>query len=142
MIRKYLPTFGDLCDRLSIVLLKQIFLPELRGSYKDEAGDIMHDINEALEQVHEDLSYRLTAVDIHAIVMLTLVNREIWLNEAAARKGNGTDDARLRLTHSINGIRAKAKNILSERMGERVDKKVDAYAADLPSEYGAWDVWK
>jgi hypothetical protein len=135
MNRKYLPTFAELVDRLSIVLLKQIFLPELRGAYKDEAGDIMHDLNECRGVV-------LTAVDLHAIIMLALVNREIWLNEAAARKGGGADDSRLRFTHSINGIRSKAKNILSERRGDRMDMKVDSYAADLPSEYGEWDVWK
>jgi hypothetical protein len=139
MGRKYLPTFGELVDRLSIVLLKQIFLPELRGAYKDEAGVIMHDINDALDGGH------LTAVDIHAILMLMLANRWIWENESATRaqvdRGDFYAGDRLRGTHSVNGVRTKAKNILSERRGERVDQKVDCLAADLPKEFGDWDVF-
>jgi hypothetical protein len=136
MTRKYLPSFGDLIDRLSIVLLKSVFISEHRGEYRDEVGVIMHDINSVLDEGH-----KITAVDIHAIVVLALVNREIWLNESKARQGGSEQDRLLKFTHSINGIRSQAKNILASRAGDRSDFKVDAYAAELPEEFGNWRIF-
>ena len=36
--RKYLPTLGDLIDRLSIVQLKEVFIPEFKEEYSKEIG--------------------------------------------------------------------------------------------------------
>jgi CheY-specific phosphatase CheX len=47
---------------------------------------------------------------------------------------------RLRATHSVNGVRSAAKNILAERTGGRKDHKIDCLAADLIEEFGNWSV--
>ena len=39
------------------------------------------------------------------------------------------------------GVRATAKNQLSQLVGGRKDYKIDALAADLPPEFGNWNVF-
>lgn len=135
--RQYFPTFGELCDRLSIVLLKYIFISENRVAYQKEIELIQHDIDEII--THGD--YRLGAAEIYALFALMLTNREIWLNESKARQGGSEQDKLLKFTHGINGQRNRAKNILAQALGERVDLKVDSLAADLPKEFGDWDLF-
>jgi len=137
MSRKYLPTFAELVDRLSIVQLKEIFLPERRAEYRDERRLIMHDIDTIIDEA----KYQIGSTAIHAIMMLMLTNRYIWENESKARAGGDEQDRLLKLTHSINGVRATARNVLAKEMGERTDLKVDCFAAELLTEYGNWDVF-
>ena len=132
--RRYLPTFAELCDRLSIVLLKQIFIPEHRTAYIEERRLIEADLDEMMD------GREWAGEDISALFMIMLSNRTIWINESEARKGGRSQNKLLKFTHSINGCRNQAKNILAGN--ERRDLKVDCYAADLPPEFGAWDVWK
>jgi hypothetical protein len=134
--RKYLPTFADLVDRMSIVQLKMIFIPENREAYAQELADIQHDIDLLLA----DRS-RLNAKAVHAIQVIMLANRYIWENEAEARAGSDRQSHLLRRTHAINGVRNTAKNVLSRELGERVDLKIDALAADLPDDMGNWRIW-
>ena len=49
-MRKYLPTLGELIDRLSIVQLKEVKIPQHKEEYSKEISDIVHDINEILKQ--------------------------------------------------------------------------------------------
>ena len=77
---------------------------------------------------------------VYAVLVLMLANRYIWENEAIARRsGKG---GRLRATHSINGVRNRAKNVISKMMGERIDQKIDCLAADLPPDMGNWNVFE
>jgi hypothetical protein len=71
-----------------------------------------------------------------------LTNRFIWENESKARQGGSEQDHLLKLTHSVNGQRNTAKNILSRSFGERMDMKIDALAAELPADLGHWDIFK
>ena len=48
MARKYLPTIAELIDRLSIVQLKEVFIPEHKEEYAKEIKDIVHDLNELM----------------------------------------------------------------------------------------------
>lgn len=137
MERKYLPTFADLCDRLAIVLLKRIFISENRAAYQKEIDLIQHDMDEII--THGD--HRLGAAEIYALLALMLTNREIWLNESKARQGGSEQDKLLRFSHSLNGQRNRAKNILAIAMGERIDLKVDCFAAELAKDFGAWDIF-
>jgi hypothetical protein len=130
--RKYLPTLPDLIDRLSIVLMKRIFIV---SDYKWECDAIMHDIDLILNEN----SRKLDAGDIYSILVLMLANRFIWENESDIRKGGGNSLEQLRATHSINGIRNHAKNTLLLD-DERLDAKIDCLASDLPPEFGNWDV--
>lgn len=131
--RRYLPTFSDLADRLSIVLLKSIFIAENRDAYREEMELIKHDIA-GLRKV-------FTPDDIYALMVLTLSNRVIWENESKARLGGDEQDRLLKHSHAINGIRNVAKNRLAK--GERIDLKVDSLAASLPADiYGDWRVFE
>jgi hypothetical protein len=135
--RHYLPTLADLIDRLSIVLLKSIFIQQHRTSYLDERRLIEHDIDVVLKQKN----FVFNSEDITAALMLMLANRTIWLNESKAREGGSEQDTLLKLSHSINGVRSRAKNIIAQHAGERVDLKIDCFAAELIKDFGAWDVW-
>ena len=45
MERKYLPTLSELIDRLSIIQLKEVFIPEHKEEYANEIKDVVHDID-------------------------------------------------------------------------------------------------
>jgi len=129
--RKYLPTLSELVDRLSIVQLKEVFIPEHKTEYAEEIKAIVHDIQLYLEESKEPI----TAEIIRAIVVLSQMNLHIWHNESNYRKGI-KDGNNLELTHGLNGIRNVAKNKIQEVMGGRKDYKIDCLAADFKD----WDV--
>ena len=135
--RKYLPTLSDLVDRLTIVQLKMIFIPDRQKEYSEERELIMHDIDLILN----GLDHKLNARAIMAITLIQLTNRCIWESESKARAGGSEQDKLLKFTHSINGVRNTAKNVLAEEAGGRKDYKIDALAADLPEEFGNWDIF-
>lgn len=137
MNRKYLPTFSDLVDRLSICLLKSIFIPANKAAYQIEIQDIMHDI----DLIIQDREVVLNAEAIRAMLVVMLSNRYIWENESRCRSGENQDLTLLKLTHSINGVRNTAKNVLSKEMGERQDLKIDCLAAELKSDFQNWDIF-
>ncbi len=137
MNRKYLPTFAELVDRLSIVQLKSIFISSNKSAYDLEAADIVHD----LDVIIKEKGIRLTGAMVRAILVTMLTNRYIWENESKARLGGSEQDKLLKLTHSINGVRNTAKNIISKELGERIDLKIDALAAELTAEFGNWNIW-
>jgi hypothetical protein len=129
--RKWLPTLGELIDRLSIHQLKEVFIPENKDNYADEMNDMVHDINLILNE--KDV--KLTGEVLRAVVVLSQMNAHIWYNESQVRKGEkGSDN--LMLTHGLNGIRNTAINKIMEVVGGRKDYKVDCIA----SEFKEWDV--
>ena len=129
--RKFLPTLGELIDRLSIHQLKEVFIPENKENYADEMNDMVHDINLILNE--KDV--KLTGEVLRAVVVLSQMNAHIWYNESQVRKGEkGSDN--LMLTHGLNGIRNTAINKIMEVVGGRKDYKVDCIA----SEFKEWDV--
>lgn len=129
--RKYLPSLSELIDRLSIVQLKEIFIPEHKEEYKKEIQDIVHDIQICLDEGDKQIN----AETIRAIVVLSQMNLHIWHNESNARKGINSGE-NLRLTHGINGIRNTAKNKIQEIRGGRKDYKIDC----LASEFKDWEI--
>ena len=140
--RKYLPTLAELIDRLSIVLLKAIFISEQHDEYLRERALIEHDIDLELRRcVPIQKGHWINARMVTAILMIMLSNRYIWENESKARQGGSQQDKLLKLTHSINGVRSTAKNIIAREFGNRVDKKVDCFAAELEKEFGSWQVF-
>lgn len=135
--RRYLPTLSDLVDRLAIVQLKAVFIPEHREEYVQERRDIEHDINLILAEK----KIMLGATAVHAILVIMLSNRFIWENESKARAGGVDQDKLLKLTHSINGVRNTAKNQLATVDGGRKDYKVDCFAAELVQDFGDWNIF-
>ena len=124
-MRKYLPTIAELIDRLSIIQLKEVFIPEHKEEYAKEIKDIVHDLNEL----------GLDGKMIRAIIVLSQMNLHIWHNETKYRAGEG--DGNLGLTHGLNGIRNTSKNKIQDEVGEgRKDYKIDCIAA----EFKDWEV--
>lgn len=135
--RRYLPTFADLIDRLSIVLLKSVFDSGNRAAHLRERDLIEHDLDLLMGNPR-----LLQALDIRAIMTVMLANRYIWENESAVRAGYHGQSEKLLLTHSINGVRNTAKNVLARRMGERLDLKVDCLSVDVLKNYGNWNLFE
>ena len=125
-MRKYLPTTSELIDRLSIVQLKEVFIPEHKKEYAKEIKDIVHDLDDT----------GLDGEMIRAIIVLAQMNLHIWHNETKYRAGKG--DGNLGLTHGLNGIRNTAKNKIQDSLedGGRKDYKIDCIAA----EFKDWEV--
>jgi hypothetical protein len=130
-MRKYLPTLSELIDRLSIVQLKEVFIPEHKDEYAQEIADIVHDIQAHIDENKSEI----TAETIRAIVVLSQMNLHIWHNESNYRKGI-KDGNNLELTHGLNGIRNVAKNRIQEVVGGRKDYKIDCLAA----EFKDWEI--
>jgi hypothetical protein len=140
--RKYLPTLAELIDRLSIVLLKEVFLQEHSAEYRAERALIEHDIDAILTEKRVDTAHYLNAGDVRAVLMLMLSNRVIWENESRARAGEDGQDHLLKFTHSVNGVRNTAKNAIAAHIGDRKDFKIDCFAADLIEEFGNWGIFE
>jgi hypothetical protein len=130
-MRKYLPTLSELIDRLSIVQLKEVFIPEHKSEYSEEIENILHDIQILLDEK----STIIDAEVIRAIVVLSQMNLHIWHNESNYRRGI-KDGNNLELTHGLNGIRNTAKNKIQEVVGGRKDYKIDCLAA----EFKGWEI--
>ena len=133
MERKYLPTFSELVDRLSIAQLKEVFIPAHKKEYAQEISDIVYDIQLILDKCED-----IDADSIRAIVVLAQMNLHIWHNEANYRKGI-KDGNNLELTHGLNGIRNTAKNKIQEVVGGRKDYKIDCLAADFKDWEISWN---
>ena len=129
-MRKYLPTLGELIDRLSIVQLKEVKIPQHKEEYAQEILEIVHDINEILND-----KPKVDGEFIRAIVVLSQMNTHICYNEYNARSGYDVGN-KLMLTHGLNGIRNTAKNKIQELDGGRKDYKIDCIA----DEFNDWDV--
>ena len=115
-----------------------IFIPENKEAYDQEIDDIKHDIDQIIKEKDVDLTAEL----IRAVSIVMLSNRYIWENESKVRSSADDDESYLlKLTHSINGVRNTAKNVISKELGERVDLKTDCLAAELKSNLQNWDVF-
>jgi hypothetical protein len=136
--RAYVHTFAELVDRLSIVLMKSIFISENRDAYRREMMLIEYDLDKLAEDQLQIVNF---GKFIRAILAIQLANRWIWENEAGVREDGGGIE-KLRWTHAVNGVRNTAKNIIAHRLGERPDKKIDCLAADLPAEMGNWNIFE
>jgi hypothetical protein len=131
--RRYLQTLSELIDRLSIVQLKEVFIPEHKEMYAQEISDIVHDIQIILDEEEAVLD----AETIRAIIVCSQMNLHIWHNESNYRRGI-KDGNNLELTHGLNGIRNTSKNIIQEVIGGRKDYKVDCLAADFKDWEISW----
>ena len=133
-MRKYLPTFAELIDRLSIHQLKEVFIPEHKEKYQREMRNIMDDMDEIIKEDNIVLSPEL----IKATVVLAQINEHIWYNESKVRSGESQDLGLLKLTHGLNGIRNRTMNYILSLVGNegRQDWKTDCLAA----EFSDWEI--
>ena len=132
--RKYLPTLGELLDRLTITQLKEVFITDHKAEYAKEIEDILHDIDLHLEEGEVVFDAKM----LRALVVLAQMNLHIWHNESNYRKGI-KDGNNLELTHGLNGIRNVAKNVIQSAVGGRKDYKIDCLAADFKGWEVSWN---
>lgn len=131
--RRFLPTLSELIDRLSIVQLKEVKIPEHKDEYASEISDIVHDI----QLIMNDKNVVLTAEMLRAVIVCAQMNAHIWYNESNVRSGK-EGPSMLALTHGLNGIRNTAKNKIQEVVGGRKDYKIDCIAADFKEWEVSW----
>lgn len=131
--RRFLPTLSELIDRLSIVQLKEVKIPEHKTEYGQEIADIVHDIQLIMNQ--KDVV--ITAELLRAVIVCAQMNAHIWYNETNVRSGIA-GPSMLALTHGLNGIRNTAKNKIQEVVGGRKDYKIDCIAADFKDWEVSW----
>jgi len=136
-MRKYLPTISELIDRLSIVQLKEVFIPEHKEEYAKEIKDIVHDLDKL--GLEKEYDYANLGQLIRSVIVLSQMNLHIWHNESNFRAGEG--DGNLELTHGLNGIRNTAKNKIQDHLGDggRKDYKIDCIAADFKDWEVSWE---
>jgi len=130
--RKYLPTLGELLDRLTITQIKEVKIPEHKEKYAQEIKDILHDVNISLSEGGVVFDGDM----LRALIVLAQYNLHIWHNESNFRRGikEGND---LELTHGLNSIRNTAKNYIQDRLGGRKDYKIDNVEA-FPQWVPSW----
>jgi hypothetical protein len=131
--RRFLPTLSELIDRLSIVQLKEVKIPEHKEEYAQEISDIVHDI----QLIMNDKNVVITAELLRAVIVCAQMNAHIWYNESNVRSGKEGPNM-LALTHGLNGIRNTAKNKIQEVVGGRKDYKIDCIAADFKDWEVSW----
>lgn len=135
--RRFLPTISELIDRLSIVQLKEVFIPEHKEEYAKEIADIVHDIQLMIDEKVDIQGGVITGEMIRAIIVCAQMNLHIWHNESNVRSGKEGPNM-LALTHGLNGIRNTAKNKIQEVFGGRKDYKIDCIAADFKDWQVSW----
>ena len=126
------PNIVELIDRLTIVQLKEVKIPQHKKEYQKEIKEIVHDITEILTTTKQ---HKIDGDFIRAVIVLAQMNTHIWVNEDNARNGEDVGN-NLLLTHGLNGIRNTAKNKIQEVDGGRKDYKVDCIAA----EFKDWEI--
>ncbi len=134
MTRKYVPSFAELIDRLSIHQLKEVFIPEHKDKYHREMRDILCDMDSIIKEDNVVVTGKL----LKAVIVLAQINEHIWYNESKVRSGESQDLNLLKLTHGLNGIRNRTMNYILEMIGkgERRDWKTDCLAA----EFSDWEI--
>ena len=99
------PGLGELLDRLSIDLIKQVKQPEKGTAYHEEIAAILKDV----DAVYGERGVKLSARQIRLLIALAQINLYIW----EAKDELMDDDTKfryaLRLSHQQNGIRNQAK---------------------------------
>ena len=128
-MRKWVPSFSEIIDRLSIHQMKEVLIPQHKDKYYNEMMDMVHDLDTMIAEHNIQISGHL----IHSIVALSQINAHIWYNEASVRSGETQDLNKLRLTHGLNGIRSRIMNLISDAISdtERKDYKADCLAAEF-----------
>ena len=129
--RNYNLSLAQLVDLLNIITLKSIKLKH-KNEYEKEAQLIMKDIDMLMKKIKiKDYGKFIRAVCIN---MWT--NETIWQNETKARQGGDEQDKYLKFTHTINGLRRRAANSISNQTGENIDLNLDTVNEKICQEFG------
>ena len=137
-MRYYEYQLSTLIDLLSIINLKSIKLgcnnPEKKKAYEEEAKLIMRDIHTLLTKYKNKI--KDLGLLVRAIQIGQLSNETIWENETKARLGGRNQDHLLPFTHSVNGMRMRAGNVIAYQVGERKDLNLDRVNNEISNKRG------
>ena len=118
--RRFLPTLSELIDRLTIVQLKEVKIPEHKEAYAQEISDIVHDIQMLMD---ENPDITMTAEMLRAVIVCAQMNTHIWYNESNVRSGK-EGPSMLALTHGLNGMWMITKNSFIMLMFKNTLKRI------------------
>lgn len=113
--RQYMLPFAELIDRLTVDQIKEVLLSEDKQSYAQEMAKLAHDVDMIIEEKGLKLSSRL----IRIIIALSQMNLHIWHNKELMQNDPEQYMDLLKLSHQLNGIRNRMKNLLIEEAGDR-----------------------
>ena len=135
MPRKFLHTFADLIDALSIDQIKMIKMRRYKDSYSREIEKICHDIDLIIRSRKKVI---LNARILRIITTIALVNLFIWNLKDQMQEDSKKYDSSLKLAHQLNGIRNRMKNLLLEAFDDTEPslKRTNTELDDL----NEWDI--
>ena len=113
--RQYLPPCAELVDSLTINQIKEVRLPGQKESFAREMKKITHDIDLLIEERGLKLSARL----IRIIIAVAQMNLHIWYNKDKMQENPDKYLELLKLSHQLNGVRNRMKNLLLEELGDK-----------------------
>jgi len=113
--RLFLLPLSELLDRLTIDQIKEVLIPDHKEDFAKEMEKLCHDIDLIIEEKKLTLSSRL----IRIIIAISQLNLHIWYNKDQMQKCPEQYMDLLKLSHQLNGIRNRMKNILLEETGDR-----------------------
>ncbi len=134
MPRKFLPTFADLVDALSIDQIKMIKVRRYKDSYLREIEKICHDIDLI---ICSRKKVKLNARILRIITTIALVNLFIWNLKDQMQEDSKKYDSSLKLAHQLNGIRNRMKNLLLEEFND-IEPSLKRTNTEL-DELNEWD---
>jgi len=128
--RKYNWSFAELCDRLSIVVMKIAYSDskEMISAFLEERNSILADIDLFIKEGVE-----MDGEMVYLIQGLQFINTKIWHNESEQRgesaetteQGWKQKYEKLLQSHQWNADRAICKKAIQEKIGGRVDYKLN-----------------
>ena len=108
--RQYELPLGELIERLTIVQLRELLLNS--NKYEKEIGALEHDIDIILKEKNVIPNARI----IRIIFLTAQLNTLIWVYKDKMQEGEENYHQFLKLSHQLNGLRNKMKNLLMEEI--------------------------
>jgi hypothetical protein len=135
--REFLLPLAELIDRLTIDQIKEVLLPKHKESFAQEIEKVTHDIDIIIDEKGLQLSSRLLRI----VIVIAQMNLHIWYNKDQMEKNPDDHETYmylLKLSHHLNGIKNRMKNLLLEETGDR-EKSLERTNFNIDGLQG-WDI--
>ena len=114
--RQFVLPLSELIDRLTINHIKLVKTNVDNSGYIDEINKISSDIEKLIVSNNMSLNVKI----IRMIIILSQINLHIWNNKDEMQRNLNNEKEYLKflkLSHQLNGIRNKIRNILLDEEG-------------------------
>ena len=132
--RKYLPTFAELIDKLTIAQLKEVNTKEFKKEYSKEIAEILYDLDVIISSKGLDFD----ANTLRAIIVLAQTNFNIINNEINVKNGKRGTSKSLKLIHGLNSVKNIAKNRIQEHVSYGGRKEYEEQSKEISIK--EWDI--